>query len=84
MIDSVWISREDAENYRYVKIFHQLIKEMDFVEALECSVNLTMYALQSANEEMRPELVRSLIDSLERLASDMKKKERLNNDHNVQ
>jgi hypothetical protein len=84
MINPVWISREDAENYRYVKMFRQLTKEMDFVEALECSVNLTMYALQSTNEEMRPELVRSLIESLENLESDMKKKERLNNDHNVQ
>lgn len=84
MINKVWVSRDDAENHPYVKIFHQLTKEMDFVQALECSVNLTMYALQSTNEEMRTELVRSVIQSLEELEASMKKRERLNNDINVQ
>jgi hypothetical protein len=83
MITPRWISPDDAEHQKYVIFFRQLTKEMDFVEALETCINLTMYALQSAHQEMRADLVRGVISELEQLETHLRKGERLN-DHNVQ
>jgi len=83
MITPTWISPDDAEHQRYVILFRQLTKEMDFVEALETCINLTMYALQSAHEQMRADLVRGVIMELETLETHLRKGERRHG-HNVQ
>lgn len=80
MITPTWISPDDAEHQRYVILFRQLTKEMDFVGALETCINLTMYALQSAHEEMRAELVREVILELQQLENHLRKRERPNGD----
>ena len=80
MITPTWISVDDAKSKKYVDIFSQLREEMDFVEALETCINLTMYALQMTDKDIRTELVQEVISEFQQLKHYMEMGAKLNGD----